>query len=490
MTAARLNAFERYAAWVRSKPTWKAEEREPRLEAAERLYGAVYLAARGGDWGQHLQGNLLHPSFRQADLTLPGHSDWLREWLAADPRGLGVALAGFVAETEAEQRFDRWRRACSDAISAGRLRDRPDAVLGVGALFNFALDPKHVPFVLHGPYMRLKEFLGDPPAEDYAAHLRYARLITGRLSGAGLAVDTLDTWALMLSAARNWKFWAGERTFQAEPTGRAEPPEHYLAVCAIYRDEASYMREWLEFHKLAGVQHFYLYDNNSVDEHREVLAPYMESGEVTLTDWPMALGQRPAYDHCIAEHGRDARWIAFIDLDEFLFSPTGRPLTEILPAYERWPGVGANWAVFGPSGHETRPAGLVTESYTERLRTGENRNIKTIADPLRVDRAAGVHRFTYKSLGHVDENQYPITAGITKTESRERLQVNHYMTKSYEEFEQRSRRARPNPYGPQSPDAFRRAFNEEVLRHQDAEAVPDEAIQQYVPKLRAALGLD
>jgi glycosyl transferase family 92 len=491
MTADRWQAFARYAAWVRGKPTWDAEERQRRLVVVPRLREAVRLAADDGAWTEALLDVITSPDLSRADLTLPGHREWLRPWVESDPGGLRDALAGFADPAAPPvARFERWSRICGDAISAGRVADRRDARLAVGALFNFAADPETVPFVRQRPFRTLPGLLGEDAGEDYAAHLSFAETVTVRLASLGLACDMLDTWALILSAARNPGFWAGEGAFDEAAGTRDEPPEHYLAICAIYRDEASYMKEWVEFHRLAGVQHFYLYDNNSVDDHRELLAPYVDRGEVTIRDWPMEQGQRPAYDHCIAQNGRDARWIAFIDLDEFLFSPTGRPLTELLPAYERWPGVGANWAVFGPSGHLTRPTGLVTESYTKRLQTGENLQIKTIADPLRVDRATGVHRFTYKSLGHVDENQYPITGGTTKTESRKLLQVNHYMTKSFEEFAQRSRRSRPNPYGGGTADPFKRPFNEELLKRQDADAVPDEAILQYLPALRQRLGLD
>ena len=40
-------------------------------------------------------------------------------------------------------------------------------------------------------------------------------------------------------------------------------------------------------------------------------------------DWPMFPGQVQAYEHCIERARDDSRWIAFIDIDEFLFSPTG-----------------------------------------------------------------------------------------------------------------------------------------------------------------------
>ena len=52
----------------------------------------------------------------------------------------------------------------------------------------------------------------------------------------------------------------------------------YLAACTIYRDDAAYLAEWIEFHRLMGVERFFLYDNGSTDNHREVLAGYLAEG--------------------------------------------------------------------------------------------------------------------------------------------------------------------------------------------------------------------
>src|SRR2546429_4010004 len=110
-----------------------------------------------------------------------------------------------------------------------------------------------------------------------------------------------------------------------------------LSICAIYRDEASYLGEWIEFHRLVGVERFFLYNNLSQDNHADVLLPYVKEGIVKTYDWSLFpftrdgiewrdSGQIQAYGHCLAEHGHESRWIAFIDLDEFLFSPTGSPV--------------------------------------------------------------------------------------------------------------------------------------------------------------------
>src|SRR5215212_567322 len=159
----------------------------------------------------------------------------------------------------------------------------------------------------------------------------------------------------------------------------------YLSICASYRWEGPFLREWVAFHKLVGVERFFLYDNDSDDEHREALAPYVDEGTVDVLHWPeYPMGQVKAYAHCLEAHAGDARWIAFVDVDEFLFSPAGRPVPEVLRRYERWPGVGVNRVLFGASGHETRPPGLVVENYVRRLEIpGLTSSVKSIVDPAR-----------------------------------------------------------------------------------------------------------
>ncbi|MBR0060195.1 MAG: glycosyltransferase family 92 protein, partial [Selenomonadaceae bacterium] len=92
-----------------------------------------------------------------------------------------------------------------------------------------------------------------------------------------------------------------------------------LAVVAIFKDEGKYLKEWLNYHLLAGVEHFYLYNNDSSDDYAEVLAPYVKANVVTLTDFPGRLTMFPAYNDAIEKFRFDCRYMAFIDLDEFIF---------------------------------------------------------------------------------------------------------------------------------------------------------------------------
>ena len=85
--------------------------------------------------------------------------------------------------------------------------------------------------------------------------------------------------------------------------------KYKVSICAIFKNEAKYLREWIEFHKIVGVEHFYLYNNFSTDDYLSVLTPYIDSGLVTLIDWPVMQGQMSAYRDCVEKIQNETQWI-------------------------------------------------------------------------------------------------------------------------------------------------------------------------------------
>jgi hypothetical protein len=224
------------------------------------------------------------------------------------------------------------------------------------------------------------------------------------------------------------------------PTGallRAREPfaarrvRHELAICAIFREEAPFLDEWLTFHHGVGATHFYLYNNGSTDDYTEVLQPWRERGIVTLIDWPGAVQQLPAYTHCVQHAARDCRWIAFLDIDEFLFSPAAADIRPILARYRDLPGLAVWAAFFGSGGRERRPAAPVTLSYRMRGRLAERRSVKTIANPRFVYKT-GVHEFKFWRGAAQDTARRPIRPGMTPV--LDTLRINHYWSRSLEDL--------------------------------------------------------
>lgn len=192
------------------------------------------------------------------------------------------------------------------------------------------------------------------------------------------------------------------------PISASRPPA-YLAACAIFRDEAPYLDEWVRFHQSVGVEHCFLYDNQSTDRPESVLAPYLAAGQVTLIPWSVPWhhgAQRRAYEHCLQRARGRWRWIAFIDIDEFLFSPSGRSLPEVLRRFEPAPGVVVHWQCYGSNGHRLRADQPVTQRFTRRAPTHwvRNRKVKSIVDPQRAIKPLSVHHFAYADAADaVDE---------------------------------------------------------------------------------------
>ncbi len=258
-----------------------------------------------------------------------------------------------------------------------------------------------------------------------------------------------------------------------------------LSLCGCLGYDLPYLIEWLEFHRLAGVERFFLYNNGDREAQRELLAPYVEEGTVTLHEWPVfPAPQMSAFKHCLDNHGSESRWIAFVDTDEFLFSPAGNSLSGVLRDYEQYPAVGVCRAFFGPSGQRAKPEGLVTESYTCRWTGWRGSSfVKSVIDPARTVRPVNPHYFRYADDARaVDELHRPVDGQHAQSVSYGKLRINHYFTRSEEEWLQKTARLRPDTGEP-----YNREWTVEHMREFDRDGELDETILPLVPAVREAV---
>lgn len=142
--------------------------------------------------------------------------------------------------------------------------------------------------------------------------------------------------------------------------------KYNVSICAIFKNEAPYLKEWIEFNNIVGVDHFYMYNNNSEDDYEAVLKPYIKSGLVTLIDWPQNQKQMECYQTCIKDFSGETKWLGFIDIDEFIVPKSTDSIYEFLKAFENKAGaVNLYWKLFGTSGRMDRDlSGLVCEDFT------------------------------------------------------------------------------------------------------------------------------
>ncbi len=219
--------------------------------------------------------------------------------------------------------------------------------------------------------------------------------------------------------------------------------KHQLSILSIFRDEAPYLKEWIEFHRIVGVEHFYLINHFSKDNFQEVLQPYIDAGIVELDhcgenlakmQWNR-LQQKLCRDKMV-KIKNDTRWLAVIDIDEFLFPTHEDNLITLLKQYENYAGLCVNWQMYGTSGIEKLEDGeLLTERLTWKAEENydENRNIKSIIKPSLVNTNSSTHsiHFFHYLKGHyaVNENYKKTANRKSPTVNISKIRINHYWTR-------------------------------------------------------------
>ncbi|MCR5438558.1 MAG: glycosyltransferase family 92 protein [Selenomonas sp.] len=226
--------------------------------------------------------------------------------------------------------------------------------------------------------------------------------------------------------------------------------KYTVSICAIFRDEGGYLQEWLEYHLLIGVDHFYLYNNFSQDNYREILGPYIEQGMVTLIDWPVPQGQMKAYADCVERFGCETNWIGFIDLDEYVVPNHDDNIKVFLERFRNRPLVLIYWLYFSSSGLLTRDRSkLLVEELTVSWKKYSNigklffNTAYDYADDLPGNehmhyRRGRIGRWVLPPVNVFDKvclfGENPVSSDDMP------VQINHYVVKSYEEFQEKTKK--------------------------------------------------
>jgi hypothetical protein len=257
-----------------------------------------------------------------------------------------------------------------------------------------------------------------------------------------------------------------------------------VAICAIFKNEAPYLLEWIAFHRMIGIDLFVLYDNGSSDGGADQIRASSFARNVTIVDWQDRPGQLGAYDHFRVHHSTRFAWVAFIDIDEFIMPLGGGSIRAHLlrSEYEPYGAIVLNWQIFGPSGHAARPEGLVIENFTQRFPDDAeaNRHVKSL---VRTRDLLGVgttpHIFDCARPTCNARGETVVSHAMQPAVCRDVMVISHYFTKSAEEWAFKRRRGRGDSLDP---------YAERVFADVEAQAtVPDTGALRFVPRLRVLL---
>ena len=262
-----------------------------------------------------------------------------------------------------------------------------------------------------------------------------------------------------------------------------------VSMCAIFQNEAPYLKEWIEYHLLIGIEHFWLYNNDSSDNYLDILNPYIQKGIVELIDWPSPPEvdwtpyQKQAYNDCIKKVENQTKWLAILDIDEFIVIANTKNLSQNLKPYSKFGGLFLFWQMFGTSGLWDIPEGqCLIESLTLKAPVDfpANHQVKSICRPKCV-KEYQVHGAHYKK-GYYDVSLNG-AGGPFQPIQLSPMHINHYWTRTEKFFYETK--------VPRRERCENRIYTDEMIQtiFSDYNQITDTSILPKVPALKQRLGL-
>ena len=220
-------------------------------------------------------------------------------------------------------------------------------------------------------------------------------------------------------------------------------PKYYLALSAFFRDEARFLKEWIEFYKMMGVEHFYLYNNSSKDNYLEILDPYIKEGIVELSDVVMDSKemqewnsiQMKGYSDVVDKTKDIVEWMIFVDSDEFTFPVKESNLISVLKKYEDYAALSFSYRDFG-TGNVKRIENnnLLTEKIIYGSEVDE-KLVSSIVKPRYVKYFSNPHfPVLEKEYSQVNENKEYFYGPYAPYTSMDIIRANHYWGRDLEFF--------------------------------------------------------
>ena len=209
--------------------------------------------------------------------------------------------------------------------------------------------------------------------------------------------------------------------------------KYFLSLCCIIKNER-YLEEFIIYYILQGIEHLYIYDNDSSNPLRERLNNFYFNKYVTVIDFPGKYKQVSAYNHCLQTFGKLTKWLIVVDGDEYILPIKNeyKSIRDFLNYYDDAQAIGINWIFFKSSFHEKIQEGFLIDKY--RYSQGvQNQHIKTICKPefttfFHIHNCDIIDQSKY-----IDPKRNIISGPWNDNYTIDIIRINHYWGRSAEE---------------------------------------------------------
>jgi hypothetical protein len=227
---------------------------------------------------------------------------------------------------------------------------------------------------------------------------------------------------------------------------------------------------------LIGINKFYIYDNESDDQTFTILQPYIEKGIVTYIKIKGKVRQLDAYNDSLNKYGLNNKYLIYLDADEFIYCRDNLKNKINSLMVDRVACLKVNWLIFGSSGFEKKQNGFVTQNFIYRSEYDfeKNSHIKSICNPRRIIGFLNPHYpIILPKFKSINTKNHEVK-GAFSAFSDKYFRINHYFTKSKEEFIKKKGRGMADNLKIRSLNDFKTHDRNEVL---------DQGMYKYKEKL-------
>ncbi|KAF5178629.1 Glycosyltransferase family 92 protein [Thalictrum thalictroides] len=216
-----------------------------------------------------------------------------------------------------------------------------------------------------------------------------------------------------------------------------------ICACTMVYNVAKFLKEWVIYGSKIGVERFLVYDNGSDDDVEKVVNELREKGyHVETIYWPWTKTQEAGFSHCATYANDTCTWMMYIDVDEFIYSPSwlnasypsSQMLRSLLPKRRSSSSSSSIGQImikcyeFGPSNQSSHPINGVIQGYTCRSKIEQRHKSIVLLDAIDISLVNVIHHFQLKKGYRV------------KKLSLEEGVVNHYKYQAWSEFKTKFRR--------------------------------------------------
>lgn len=216
--------------------------------------------------------------------------------------------------------------------------------------------------------------------------------------------------------------------------------KQYVVICTIIKDEHEYLDEWIQYNLSLGFDEIYLYEDYGSKSHQDITSKYknvhlrsIEGLEVEK----FVQNKSGSYRQlglfrwfCKEMHGK-VDWCAFIDIDEFIMFDEGYDLNKLLTEHSNDNCFYLFWKQMNANGHINKPNGSTIDNYTTQVKLTNGDDGWGFKSIVNMRKPTIEWRNNHECIGGCITKKHLKT---TRVRCYEKAWINHYFTKSWEDW--------------------------------------------------------